>query len=433
MKFSPFVSLHNHTELGSPLDGMNDVNLLFDQAKELNHRAIAITDHGTLTAHYDSWLASKRTGVKLIPGIEAYFADDLEVKRTNHLVLLAKNEIGYKNILRLNYESYKNQQSGYMGKKTPRISWEHLNAYNEGVFCLTACSNGILSKLLISEDNEEEAILRMLKLKDIFDDRLFLEIQPHDLKTSDGNVDQIRLNETLVGFSKEYGIKYVATCDAHYLDKDHAKYHDMMLAIKDKKAVDDPDRFRYGVQDMYLKSHEEVASFFGRDIASIAMRNSIDISEACEPPRYLEPKGVMLPKFPVSKKPDYDAFKEWHQKNSSGVPEDKAYLRYKCINGFKEKFSHLSGEKRSEFWDRVKTELSVLEDKDFSSYMLIVSDYINWAKENNITVGPARGSAAGSLVAYLASITSVDPMKHDLIFERFHNNQKEHFKQCAHF
>lgn len=427
MKYAPFVSLHNHTELGSPLDGMNDVNQLFDQAKSLNHRAIAITDHGTLTAHYDCYKASQRTGVKLIPGIEAYFAPDLSMKKSYHLVLLPKTHLGYQNILRLNYESYKNQVSGYMGKKTPRISWDLLSEFSEDVICLTACSNGPIAKALISDKNEEEAIGRMLKLKSIFDDRLFLELQPHALKTDDGNVDQVLLNQTLMRYSKDYGLKYTITCDAHYLDKDHAKYHDMMLAIKDKKSVDDKDRFRYGVQDMYLKSHEEIVEFFGSDIALEGMNNSVKIADMCEEPTYIKPSGPRLPKFPISQESDFDKFKDWYEKTDQGVESDKAYLRFKCMESFKDKFSNLDKEKRKEYWDRVKYELSILESRNFSSYMLIVADYINWAKKNDIPVGPGRGSAGGSLVSYLTGITSVNPIDFGLMFERFHNKEKKSF------
>ena len=171
-----FVSLHNHTELGSPLDGMNDTFDLFVRAKEVDHPGIAVTDHGTLTAIYDSYLASQKTGVKLIPGMEAYFALDLNERSSNHLVLLAKNKTGYKNILRLNYEAFKNQVSGYMGKKTPRISWEHIERFSEGVIATTACSNGILSKSIIKGD-EDIAIQNMLRLKSIFSDGFFLELQ----------------------------------------------------------------------------------------------------------------------------------------------------------------------------------------------------------------------------------------------------------------
>jgi DNA polymerase-3 subunit alpha len=426
----PFVSLHNHTELGSPLDGMNDTLDLFKRAKEIDHPGVAVTDHGTLTAIYDAWQASKETGVKLIPGVEAYFALDMLSKKSNHMVLLAKNEEGYRNILRLNYESYKNQVSGYMGKKTPRITWEHIEKYNSGVIALTACANGILSKTIMSGD-EELAIEYMLRLDSIFKDGFFLELQPHRLKTEDGKVNQCYVNETLLRLSSDYNIPYTITCDAHYRDKDHARYHDFMLAIKDKKSFDDPDRFRYGVQDMYLKTHEEIIDFFGSKIASIGMKNSIKISEACDVPSYIEPKGPMLPKFPIKQESDYNDFLHWRKNNTSqatmGLPEDKGYLRYKCIEGFRSKLKSLPAKEKGAYWERTKKELLVLENKNFSSYMLIVSDYINWAKSRGMPVGPARGSAAGSLVAYLTGITTIDPIKYGLIFERFHNDQKESF------
>ena len=427
MAKAPFVSLHNHTELGSPLDGMNDVYKLFEQAKSLDHRAIAITDHGTMTAHYDAWKASLQTGVKLIPGMEAYFAPDLSVKKSYHLILLPRNHNGYKNILRLNYESYKNQVSGYMGKKTPRISWDHLEQFNQDVICLTACSNGPIAKALIADNNEDEAIQRMLRLHSIFDDRLFLELQPHILKTADGKVDQVRLNNSLIKFGREYGINYTITCDAHYLDKDHAQYHDLMLAIKDKKAVDDPDRFRYGVQDMYLKSHEEIIDFFGKDIAEVGMANSVRIADMCEDANYIKPSGPRLPKYPIKSEPDFDEFKDWYEETEQNISTDKAYLRYKCMQGFKSRFGDLPKKKKQEYWNRVKYELSILEARNFSSYMLIVSDYINWSKSNSISVGPGRGSAGGSLVSYLVGITSVNPMEYGLIFERFHNKEKKSF------
>lgn len=426
----PFVSLHNHTEMGSPLDGMNRIDEIFARAKEVDHPALAITDHGTLTAHYDCWEESKKTGVKFIPGIEAYFADDLSEKKSNHMVLLAQNEAGYRNILKLSYWSYKNQASGYMGKMTPRISWEHISKWNEGVVCLTACSNGLIAKTLITEENEEKALCHIDRLNHIFKDRFFLEIQPHALYAVGKNgrvVDQQRLNEAMVRISNDRNIPYVITCDAHYRDKEHARYHDFMLAIKDKKPVNDPNRFRYGVQDMYLKTHEEIIDFFGSEIATIGMSNSLKISNSCENPTYLESRGPVLPKFPVADERDYDKFKDWHLRACSDVEEDKAYLRYKCIEGFKNKLAHKNGGEKKEAWSRVKKELSVLENRDFSSYMLIVADYINWAKDRGMPVGPARGSAAGSLVAFLSGITSVNPLDYGLIFERFHNKEKESF------
>lgn len=427
---SKFISLHNHTELGSPLDGMNDVEDLFIRAKEVEHPAIAVTDHGTMTAIYDCWKASKKHNVKLIPGVEIYFTNDLNTKINNHMVLLAKNEKGYRNLLRLNFESYKNQSTGYMGKKTPRISWEHLEKWNEGIICLTACSNGLIAKKLITEQNEAEAICYIQRLNKLFKNHFYLEIQPHNLMSIDKNgreVNQNKLNQAMIRLSHDLDIPYVITCDAHYRDKEHAKYHDFMLAIKDKTYRDDPDRFRYGVQEMYLKTHEEIESFFGKDIATVGMENSIKIMNQCETANYIEPKGPILPTFPVSNQDDYPVFKEWHLKTCPELAEDKSYLRYICLNQLKEEFSDLGIDKKKEYWERFKKELAVLEEKNFSSYMLIVSDFINWAKKNKIPTGPGRGSASGSLIAYLSKITSIDPLKFDLLFERFHNNQKKSF------
>jgi DNA polymerase III subunit alpha len=401
MSNGPFVSLHNHTELGSPLDGMNNVDDLFLRAKEVDHPAVAVTDHGTLTAMYDAYLASMKTGVKLIPGMEAYFTNDLDSRKNHHLVLLAQNEIGYKNILTLNYLAFQNKVSGYMGKETPRISWDHIANHNEGVIALTACSNGLIGKTLITEEDEASALQYITMFQSIFKDRFFLELQPHALHAVGKNgkeVNQQKLNQSLLRISADYNIPYVITCDAHYRDKEHARYHDFMLAIKDKKAVDDPDRFRYGVQDMYLKTAEEITDFFGPRIAEEGMRNSIRIMESCQDPHYIAPKGPRLPTFPVKNEEDYPEFLAWKNKMGSTIPEDKAYLRYKCIEGFKKNLSHLSSEEKEEYWDRVKLELGVLENQNFSSYMLIVSDYINWAKKR-MPVGPARGCfIPGSMV-----------------------------------
>ena len=220
------------------MDGMNRVDEIFKRAKEVDHPGIAITDHGTLAAHYDSFLESEKTGVKLIPGIEAYFADDLEEKRSYHLVLLPKSEIGYKNILRLNYLAYKNQVSGWMNKKTPRITWEHIEKYNKDVIALTACPSGLIARTLITEGNEKLACQYIKRLNSIFSDGFFLEIQPHslDVTTAKGKpISQPKLNEALIRLSSDMKIPYVITCDAHYRDAEHAKYHDFMLAIKTRR------------------------------------------------------------------------------------------------------------------------------------------------------------------------------------------------------
>lgn len=428
-----FVSLHNHTELGSYLDAINDVNEIFDTAKNLDMPALAITEHGNMTSVYDAWKASKRTGVKLIPGMEIYFTEDTspENKKNYHLVLLAQNEIGYRNLLRVNHESHKHLVSGYMGKKTNRVSWDALQKFSEGVIALTACSNGLVAKYLITEQNEKAAVEHMNRLKSIYQDRFFLELQPHRLfdisKKTGKEVNQTKLNEALVKFSHDLDIPYVITCDSHYKDKEAAKSHDMLISIRDHVSYYAEDRFRYGVEDMYLKHHNEIEDFFGKEIASKGMENTIRITNSCDNPTYIEPKGPIIPKFPIEKQEDYLEFKEWHSKNNPNLEEDKSYLRYKCVSSFKNKFSNFNPEKKKEYWDRTKYELSILEEKNFSSYMLIVSDYINWAKNQGIPVGPGRGSALGALTSYLTGITTVDPLEYSLIFERFQNPEKKSF------
>lgn len=408
MSYDPFVSLHGHTE-HSHLDSNLKIDELFARAKEIGHSTVTISDHGVLVGHSDGWAASQKTGIKLIPGIESYFTTDNSEKKSSHMVLLPRTEQGYKNILRLNYEAYKNQKSGYMGKMTPRISWDDIEKYNKDVFCLTACSNGLLSKDIIA-DNLEVAEANLKRLHGIFKDRLYLEIQPHGLKTDDGKVDQIKLNEKLIEYSSKYGIPYVATCDAHYRDRESAKYHDMLLAIKDKRPLSDPNRFRYGVQEMYLKSSDEIIDFFGSDVANIAMKNSIIIADACEIPAYLKSRGAILPQFPVRHQPDYLEFKIWWQEHCEELPEDKAYLRFCCVSGFQSFTDGFSPEKKREYWNRVKYELSVLEMHNFSSYMLIVADYINWANNNEIVCGPARGCFVPDSMVKLAD-NSMKPIQ----------------------
>lgn len=425
MSKAPFVSNHNHSS-GSFMDSILPVEDLFNRAKELDQSAVSLTDHGVMVNHYQAYSESIRTGVKLIPGIEAYFTTDNKDKKSTHMVLLPRNENGYKNILRLNYEAYKNQINGYMGKMTPRITWSHIEQFNQDVFCLTACSNGVLAKDIVSE-NYAQAESNMLRLKGIFSDRLYLEVQPHALKTDDGKVDQVKLNAKLIEYSAKYDIPFTATCDAHYKDRNSARYHDMMLSIKDKKPLSDPYRFRYGVQEMYLKDHTEIIDFFGSDIATVAMRNSLIISEACEMPHYLKSRGAILPKFPVQDQPDYAAFRVWWEEVCEELPEDKAYLRYHCTLGFEKFTEGFSREKKQEYWNRVKYELGVLELRNFSSYMLIVADYVEWANNNGTVCGPGRGSVSGCLIAYLIGITKVDSVKYGLLFERFHNREKKSF------
>ncbi len=430
-----FVNLHNHTCQGSMLDSMNDVNKLFDKVSELGQKAIAITDHGTLAAYYDSYYASKRTGVKFIPGCEAYYvnsynideSEDLKKERRKHILLLAQNEIGYKNLLKLNYIGFQNHDVS-MGRVFPKIDWNILSKHADGLIVTSACGQSPIARLIM-EDNYEGALKTAVKFAELFDGRFYLEIHPHNLKVE--GLDQHYINLQLIKISKELGLPLVTTSDVHYLTKEMAKYHDVLLAINSKKPVDDPTRHRYGIDEFYVKTGDEIYDYlhnlYGKNVAEEAIGNTVKISEMCENPDYMDMDSNHLPSFPVKDEKDYNLFLEWKEKTklSNKINEDAAYMRYKCVNSFKKKFPDVQKEEFIDMWNRVKYELKVLEGNNFSSYMLIVSDFIKWAKENNILVGTGRGSVCGSFVAYLLEIHDVNPIQYDIIFERFQNAEKK--------
>lgn len=433
-----FTHLHVHTSIGSMQDSMNRVDELFDRAKELGQKAIAITDHGTMAAMYDARKASIRTGVKFIPGIEAYFVNDLEAKESRrHIVLLAQNEIGYKNILRMNYEGYVNNQFvGFLRKVFPRIDWNILRKYSEGVICLTACGSGIVAREIFKYDDQNEfdesssrmdSIKVIKKLQDIFGDRLYLEIQPHDLsikltERKTGNpvlgeitkkpvlkVDQDLINRTLISLSKELGLKFVVTSDVHYLKKEHCKIHDMLMAISDKKALSDKTRHRYEVEEFYLKSgdeiHGQIASMYNEKVATAACKSSMEIANRCEQSDYLDCNSHRFPIFKLEDEKDYERFSKWYKRQDfyRKIPEDHAFLRYRCMRGFKSKYGNLDKKTAFDYKKRIKDEIEVLEMHNFSSYMLIVADYIDYARKTDIPVGPGRGCLSGNCLVKTAS------------------------------
>ena len=421
------------------LDALTDVNKLFDRIKELGQTAVAITDHGTMAAHIDAFKASKNTGVKFIPGCEMYFVNSYEelggaerkgkTERRKHIVLLAQNEKGYRNLLRANFIGFEHQVQ-VMGRVFPRINWSVLEEYNEGIICLTACANGMVSRA-ISENNYDEADKIAQRLLSIFKDRLYFELQPHHLKDKDINQEEI--NRTLIEMGGKFGIPLVVATDIHYLTRKSEVYHDVLMAINSKKTVEDPERHRYGIDEFFIKSGEEVFDFlqkhYGPEVAHEAVSNTVKIANLCEDSKYIVPDKPHLPIFNVKDQPDYNAFNEWRVAAgvSEDLAEDKAYMRYMCIAGFKEKFNHLSKEDRVKRWKRVRKEVKVLEGNNFSSYMLIVSDFIRWAEANGIMTGFSRGSVAGCLVGYLLGIHKVDPLEYGLLFERFQNAQKKSF------
>lgn len=401
-----FVSLNNRTHF-SILNALPSPKDYFVRAKELNQKAIAITDCGSFAGIWDALKVSKETGVKLIVGCTFYFVDNVENRDTKlrFVVLIAKNEKGYKNILTLNRIGFDN--SSLIAKKVlPIIDWKLLKEYSDGVICLTACGNGIIGQLL-NNKKFDEAEAALIKLSEIFGDNLGVEVQTHNLNKgstyySDG-VNQFFTNTHLIRLANKHNIKIVPTTNSHYLKREDAETHDVLLAIGSMQPVYSNNRIKYDISDLYLKSADEVKAFFARnnseEFAEKICANTIYFADKCEfpdwvDPKYSNPTGKELPIFPVEKEIDYDNFKTWLSKRPEikDLDIDKAYLRFKCGIEFNKKVPF---GKEKEYRDRLIEELDVIEYHGFSSYMLMVADYINWAKQNGIRVGVGRGCLTG--------------------------------------
>lgn len=453
---SKFVNLHGHT-YGSVLDAIIRPAELFKRAKELGHKAIAITDHGNMSQIYPAYKESKKTGVKLIPGNEIYFVEDLNNPKSKrrHLVLLAANQRGYKNLCRITYEGFLNSVT-VMGKEFPRVTAETLRKYNDGLFATSACGGSIIAAHLYEGDGDGAD--RHAKIfKEIFGDRFYIELQPHSLKR--GNFDQIQLNNMLKSLAERLSIKMVATCDSHYLTPEDEKFHDMVLAISDKKSLSDLTRHRYvssvpcsacsgegcdecgatGIGEIipcpefYLKTEAEIRDFFTKQYSAEFAEQLIDntscIADQCEEPKYLEPNGERIPKFDmrmIVTCQDHDDFIKWldEKPQRKDIPVDNAYLRFRVAKKYRDYTKSFDRAKQKQYWDRLELELSILEARGFCSYMLIVADAIQWAESQDIWTGVARGSAGSSLIAYFLGIHKLDPIPYGLIFERFQNKER---------
>lgn len=438
-----FVSLHNQTYF-SILDSLISPKALLNRAKELGQKAVAITDHGTLASAWDAWKASKDSDVKLIIGCECYFLDtvtsDMTDEKLRHVVLIAKNAVGYRNLLTINKKGF--DQGVFIGKRVYSvIDWKLLEQHSEGLICLTACGNGIISQLLMNK-KYDEAEKTLLRLKDIFGDNLGVEVQPNNMKRGSNifndEIDQIYLNRQLINLGKKHSVRVVAACNAHYLSKEDHDVHDVFLAIGSHQPVYSNFRLKYPVPDFYLKSGDEVKNFFvrnyGEETAQQLCDNSVYFADLCEKPEWIDPKfsnpsGKELPVFPVKDEADYQEYLKWLETTVSpnDLGEDKQFLRYKCEKVFETRIAGLTAENRKQYQDRLAEELDVIEYHGFSSYMLIVADFIDWARRHDIAVGEGRGSVGGSLIAYLLGIHQADPIKYGLIFARFHNKEKSSF------
>ena len=437
-----FVNLHVQTSY-SLLDSLIEPKDLFKRAKELEQSAVAICDHGSLGSAWDSLKASNATGVKLIIGCECYFADDAKniTDKLRHVIFHAKNAVGYRNLLTLNKRGF--DQAYFIGKRIyPVVDWNLIKEHSEGLICLTACGNGIINQLLMKK-KFDEAETALLKLKEIFGDNLGLEVQANNMKRGSNiyndEIDQQFLNRRNIELGKKHNIRVVPTCNTHYLKKEDSEVHDVFLAIGSHQPVFSNYRLKYTVPEFYLKTGDEVKGFFarnyGEEYAEQICANTIYFSDLCEKPDWIDPKysnpsGKELPIFPVKDEPDYAEFREWISRQPeelAKLDEDKLFLRYHCEKFFDTRIKGLTDENRKQYQDRLAEELEVIEFHGFSSYMLIVADFIRWARENDIVVGPGRGSAGGSLIGFLLNIHQADPIKYELIFARFHNKEKTSF------
>jgi len=385
-----FVHLHVHTEY-SLLDGSGKIPDLIARAKELGMKSIAITDHGAMYGCVDFYKAAKEQGIKPIIGCEIYVAsksmyDKSSNKGNNtyHLVLLVKNEIGYKNLMKI---VSKASIDGFYYK--PRVDHDYLKKHSEGIIASSACLGGEVQSALLNGNRKKAEEIALL-YKDIFKDGFYLELQNHGIK------EQLAVNEELIKLSKELNIPLICTNDVHYINKEDAKAHDILLCIQTGKTVDEENRMRYPTDEFYLKSPEEMYEIFS--YIPEALENTVKIAEQCN--FDYEFHVSKLPKFPLP----------------SGL-NAYDYLRENCYKGLKERYKTIS----KELTDRLEYELEVIKSMGYVDYFLIVWDFIRFARENQIPVGAGRGSAAGSLVAYTLGITKIDPLKYGLIFERFLN------------
>jgi len=388
-----FTHLHVHTEY-SILDGLSKIGDLVEYVKEKGMDSVAITDHGALYGAVDFYKKAKESGIKPIIGAEMYMAtESLKQKRPNidnrsyHLVLLAKNKEGYRNLVKLITTAH---LEGFYYK--PRIDEELLAKHSKGLIALSACIQGKIPNLILSNKKEKAKELARY-YSDLFGkDSFYLELQHHP------NIEeQKNVNDALVEISKETNIPLVATCDSHYLRSEDAKTQDILMSIGTGSDINDPERLTMEEDDFSLRTPEEMQDFF-KDTPE-ALHNTQKIKDLCN--LELDLGKTILPYYPLPE----------------GVTANEK-LRELCKEGIPKRYPK---EKEEEASKRLEAELDVITGANLSSYFLIVQDFVNWAKNQRIVVGPGRGSAGGSIIAYLLGITNIDPLRYDLLFERFLN------------
>ncbi|MEE3135983.1 MAG: DNA polymerase III subunit alpha, partial [Candidatus Neomarinimicrobiota bacterium] len=392
---SEFVHLHNHSDY-SLLDGAQTVQTLVDTIDDLGMDSVALTEHGNMFSVVPYYKSAKKAGVKPIIGCETYVAIGSRFDKkprsdggwgNNHLVLLAQNYQGYKNLMKLVTYGY---LEGFYYR--PRVDIDLLKKHNEGIICLSGCLKGEITEKMLKDDwdGAKEAALRFAE---IFENRFYLEVQNH------GIPDEIQNIENMKKLSGELGLPLVCTNDAHYAKHEHWEAHDVHICLGTGKNRDDPNRLKYATPEFYFKTQDQMYDMF-KDVPN-AIENTRRIADSIE--IELPIGDYHLPAFPLPQ----DAL---HQN-----PDD--YLQSLCETGIKERYGDLTPELES----RLTHELKVIKKMGFAGYFLITADFVKYAKDNAIPVGPGRGSAAGSLVSYSLDITTIDPLRHQLLFERFLN------------
>ncbi|MFN4012626.1 MAG: DNA polymerase III subunit alpha [Aquificaceae bacterium] len=407
-----FVHLHLHTQY-SLLDGAIKIKDLSEKAKEYGYKAVAITDHGNLFGILDFYREMKSAGIKPLIGMEAYFTtgsrfdrkgkgseDNITDKLNHHLILIAKDDTGLKNLMKLSTLSYK---EGFYYK--PRIDYELLSQYHDGLIAITACLKGVPTYYasLGEEQKAEEWVKRFL---DLFGEDLYLELQSNSLP------EQEMANKTLIKIAKRLGVKLIATNDSHYLMPEDRLAHQVLMAIQMKKTLMEIQQgggLKCANEGLHFAKPEEVWEKFKGKFEGWeeALKNTLEVAEkTAESFELLEGKGYLMPHFPV---------------DGSSLGD---FLKDLSIKGLRQRIEQGLAKDSIEYWDRLHYELDVVSRMGFEGYFLIVQDFINWAKSQGIPVGPGRGSAAGSLLAFALGITDVDPIRHGLLFERFLNPER---------
>ncbi|MDX4064941.1 DNA polymerase III subunit alpha [Aliarcobacter skirrowii] len=422
-KIPQFTHLHLHTEY-SLLDGANKIKPLAKKIKELGMTSVAMTDHGNMFGTIDFYNAMKAEGIKPIIGMEAYIhnSEDLSDKTNRqrfHLCLYAKDEEGYKNLMYLSSKAYMEGFYYY-----PRINKQLLKEHSSGLVCSAACLQGEVNWHLNTQNERnvkngskgyEEAKRVALEYKEIFGDDFYLEIMRHGIS------DQLFVDDQILRISAETGIKVVATNDTHYLEQKDADAHEAFMCIAMNKLYDDPNRLRHSVHEFYLKSPEQIYKLYA------------DIPEAIEATQEIANKCNLTIKLGNPTPPNFkftrDKLKELNieipePQNEYSLENDKVLFAFECRKGLEDRLKLVPLEKHEEYRARLETEINIINNMKFPGYMLIVWDFVKVAKDMKIPVGPGRGSAAGSLVAYSLKITDIDPIPYGLLFERFLNPER---------